>query len=45
MEDDMAVDIELWFILAAIAGWIYLGCMMTRGSTKSETLRTRFHQH
>jgi hypothetical protein len=31
MAADM-VDIELWLILAAMAGWIYLGCMMTRGS-------------
>jgi len=34
MEDAMAadiVDIELWLIFAAMAGWIYLGCMMTYG--------------
>ena len=31
MEDDMAVDIELWLILAAMAGWIFLGCMVTYG--------------
>ena len=34
MEDAMAadiVDIELWLILAAMIGWIYLGCMMTYG--------------
>ena len=25
------VDIELWLILAAMIGWVYLGCMMTYG--------------
>jgi hypothetical protein len=31
---DMAADIvdtELWLIIAAMVGWIFLGCMMTRG--------------
>ena len=28
----MAVDVELWLLLAGIAGWVYLGCIMTRGS-------------
>jgi hypothetical protein len=34
MEDNMAVDTvvdtELWLILAAMAGWIILGCFLTR---------------
>jgi hypothetical protein len=34
MEEDMAVDTavdaELWLILAAIVGWIALGCFVTR---------------
>ena len=25
------VDIELWLILAAMVGWIFLGCMVTYG--------------
>jgi len=29
MEDSMAVDVVLWFILAAMAGWIWLGCIFT----------------
>jgi len=33
MEDDMAadtaVDAELWLILAAMIGWILLGCFLT----------------
>jgi hypothetical protein len=33
MEDDMAVDTavdaELWLILAAMVGWITLGCFLT----------------
>jgi hypothetical protein len=34
MEDrDVAVDVALWTVLAAIAGFIALGCMVTRNST------------
>ena len=29
MEDGMAVDVVLWFILAAMAAWICCGCILT----------------
>jgi hypothetical protein len=45
MEDDMAVDIELWLILAAMAGWIFLGCMVTRGSHGPARARRGFDRH
>jgi len=41
----MAVDIELWIILAAIPAWILLGCMMTYGSHGPKKLRTGLGQH
>jgi len=45
MEDDMAVDIEFWLLLAAIPAWILLGCMMTRGLHGPAKLRSGFGQH
>ena len=30
MEDDMAVDMVLWALLAAMVGFLALGCMVTR---------------
>jgi hypothetical protein len=33
MEDDMAVDTMLWVILAAGAGFIWFGCIMTAGKS------------
>jgi len=34
MEDyDVAVDVALWTVLAAMAGFIALGCMVTRKTT------------
>jgi len=45
MEDDMAVDIELWLILAAMAGWIFLGCMVTHGSHGPARARRGFDRH
>jgi len=41
----MAVDTVLWLLLAGIAGWIYLGCMMTRSDRGRGTLRSGFHPH
>jgi hypothetical protein len=32
-ECDVAVDVALWTVLAAMAGFIALGCMVTRKST------------
>ena len=29
MEDSMAVDVVLWFILAGMAAWIICGCVLT----------------
>jgi len=35
MEDDMAVDVALWFILAGAVAFIYCGCICTAGNKKS----------
>ena len=29
MEDSMAVDVVLWFILAGMIAWVYCGCVLT----------------
>lgn len=29
VEDDMAVDAVLWMLLAAMIGFIYMGCVFT----------------
>jgi hypothetical protein len=29
MEDSMAVDVVLWFILAAMVAWMFCGCVFT----------------
>jgi hypothetical protein len=45
MEDDnMAVDVALWTILAAMAGFIARGCIVTRRPTggRHATMRTEF---
>jgi hypothetical protein len=34
MEDNMAVDVGLWFLLAATVAFIYCGCMLTAGKKK-----------
>jgi hypothetical protein len=41
MEDDMAVDMALWTVLAAIAGFMALGCMVTRKTTDGRQAATR----
>jgi hypothetical protein len=41
MEDDMAVDMALWTLLAAMAGFLALGCMVTRKITADEQAATR----
>jgi hypothetical protein len=45
MEDcDMAVDMALWTLLAATAGFIALGCMVTR-KTKDGRQAAMRRQH
>jgi hypothetical protein len=47
MEDDMAVDTavdaELWLILAAMIGWIALGCFVTSRHRHSTTQPSQRH--
>ena len=45
MEDDMAVDTMLWVILAAGAGFIWFGCIMTAGSGKTANIRRDRFSH
>lgn len=40
MEDSsMAVDVVLWFILAAAVTWIYCGCVLTVPGKRQAKLR------
>jgi hypothetical protein len=39
VEDDMAVDTMLWVLVAAGAGLIWFGCIMTAGTNKPANLR------
>jgi hypothetical protein len=39
MEDSMAVDVVLWFILAAMVAWIYCGCVLTAPGKRQARLR------
>ena len=39
MEDSMAVDVVLWFILAAMVAWIYCGCVFTAPGKRQASLR------
>jgi hypothetical protein len=41
MEDDMAVDMALWVLLAAMAGFLAFGCMVTRKTTDGRQAATR----
>jgi hypothetical protein len=43
MEDDMAVDMVLWALLAAMAGFLALGCMVTRRTTAGGQYRGPHH--
>jgi hypothetical protein len=40
-DDDMAVDMALGVLLAAMAGFLAFGCMVTRGPTAGEQYRGR----
>jgi hypothetical protein len=40
-DDDMVVDMGLWALLAAMAGFIACGCMVTRKTPASERTATR----
>jgi hypothetical protein len=42
MEDDMAVDMALWVLLAAMAGFLAFGCMVTRKTTDGRQAATRY---
>jgi hypothetical protein len=39
MEDDVAVDAALWLILAAMIGWVVLGCALTARHRRSSAQR------
>jgi hypothetical protein len=41
MEDDMSVDMVLWALLAAMAGFLTFGCMVTRRPTAGGQYRGR----
>jgi hypothetical protein len=47
MEDDMAVDTaidaELWLILAAMIGWVALGCFVTARHRHPTTRQSPHH--
>jgi hypothetical protein len=40
-DDDVAVDMALWTLLAAMAGFLAFGCMVTRKSTAGGHAATR----
>jgi hypothetical protein len=49
MEDSMAVDVVLWFILAGMAAWIICGCVLTtprnkRAKPYDDALEQRFNR-
>jgi hypothetical protein len=45
MEDNMAVDVVLWFILAAGAAFVYCGCLLTADNKKPLDLNGRRFGH
>src|SRR5580658_9356650 len=40
-DDDVAVDMALWTLLAAMAGFLAFGCMVTRKTLDGESVATR----
>jgi hypothetical protein len=40
-DDDVAVDMALWTLLAAMAGFLAFGCMVTRKTAGGEHAATR----
>jgi hypothetical protein len=40
-DDDMAVDMALWTLIAAMAGFLAFGCLVTRRPTAREQYRGR----
>ena len=38
-EDDMAVDVALWFLLAGCFAFVSWGCIMTAGNNRSREQR------
>ncbi len=40
-DDDVAVDMALWTIIAAMAGFIACGCIVTRKTPEGESVATR----
>jgi hypothetical protein len=40
-DDDVAVDMALWTLLAAMAGFLAFGCMVTRNPTTGGQYRDR----
>jgi hypothetical protein len=45
MEDSMAVDVVLWFILAAMVACVYCGCIFTAPRQRPAKLRRDPHEH
>jgi hypothetical protein len=39
--DSMAVDVVLWFILAAMVAWIFCGCVFTAPGKRQVKLQHR----
>jgi hypothetical protein len=40
-DDDMAVDMALWTLVAAVVGFLAFGCMVTRKTPDGESVATR----
>jgi hypothetical protein len=40
-DDDVAVDMALWTIIAAMAGFLACGCIVTRKTLEGESVATR----
>jgi hypothetical protein len=40
-DDDMAVDMALWTLVAAVVGFLAFGCMVTRNPTTGGQYRGR----
>jgi hypothetical protein len=40
-EDDMAVDVALWFLVAGCLAFVSCGCILTAGNNRSREERLR----
>jgi hypothetical protein len=41
-DDDLAVDVVLWTVLAAMAGFIACGCIITRNTANKRQAAMRY---